>query len=158
MQRLAASILALTLAIGFWRPALAWPSEVKHHPTVFDTGQAAEGLYIWVDTGNDRVVVRVLGDRQYRVSFRLRYGAIYNLRTEGFDQNDQARYSQDRDRLDVKLAGSDVLEGFDFMSVGNRIEIDCERGDGDDCDRDEIFLGDDGEHPDDLPFTINRKD
>jgi hypothetical protein len=158
MRRLAASFIAFTLALGLWQPALAWPSEVKYHPNVFDTGEAPEGLYLWVNTDENRVVVRVLGEREYRLRFRLRYGVIYNLRTEGFDQNDQAKYSQDRDQLSVKLYGSDVLEGFDFMSQGNRIEIDCEKADGDDCDRDEIFLGEDGEHPDELPFTINRKD
>ena len=158
MQRFAASLVALLIALGFGPTALAWPSEVKHSPSALESGEAEEGRYIWVNPGQDRVVVRVVGDRQYRLSFRLRWGAIYNLRTEGLDQNDEAKYSKHRDQLSVKLSGSDVPEGLDFMTEGNRVEIDCEDADGDDCSLEEIFLGDQGDHPDKLPFTINRKD
>lgn len=151
----AALALLGTLTVG--QPAWAWPSELEGTPAVFSTPDVAEGLYLWV-TDSDRLLVRVQGDRRYRLTFHLRYGRFYDLRTTGLDQNDRVEYNQDHTTIYVDISGSDVPEGLGFATEGNRIEVTCRTGTGETCSSDEIRFGVDGDHPDDVPFTVSRKD
>ena len=158
MLRVTATLFALlVLAAAPASIARAWPSYVEGSPNALSYTDPDEGVYIWVND-NDRVLVRVYGDREYRLSFSLRYGEISGVREEGLDANDHHEFSEDRGQLFAVINGSDVPEGLGFTPQGNRVEIDCETDDGSDCELDEIFLGEDGDHPDELPFQISRKD
>jgi hypothetical protein len=115
-----------------------------------------DGVYLWVDQ-RDRVQVRVMGDRTYRLTFSLQYGEIDVTRTYGLDLNDHLKQDETKGMLFADIAGSNVPEGVRFSIGGNRLTVNC-KTDSRDCPLDTIFLGDQGANPGKLPFMMNRKD
>src|SRR5688572_1750026 len=101
---LAPMVAAASLLIA--SEALAWPGRVEDQPSNLESTEAAHGVYFWTND-DERLSVRVVGDRQYNMTFRLHYGEFSDLEEIGIDQNDTIERTEDKGTMVVKIAGSD---------------------------------------------------
>ena len=132
-----------------------WPLYVQGRPAGLDNGDT-NGWYVWHDDQGFHVRTTTPADKDHVFIGVFETGGQFtDVDKVRFEQADDLRLTDGGHKLTVKFHTHDGVDGVNFRVTGDRLSLKLSEN-GDLVPRSRIFVGADGDHPEDNPFIIHR--
>jgi hypothetical protein len=132
-----------------------WPAFVQGRPTGLDAGDTG-GVYLWHDGSGWHLRVTHKGDHKHTFSGVIATNGKLAVRRVADEKADKAGVTGGSHVLWFRFQNYGRIDGVDFRSTcAPSMHIES-RGDGHNLPASRVFLGHNGTHPANVPFTIGR--
>ena len=147
------ALTGLAIIVG---AAFAWNGHVDGKPVAFEAG-GTDGYYLWHnDDGFHLRTTDSAGVFEYSGVLRTN-GTFTNLKLVKAEADDRADLLDGGKVIQFRFKTAEGIDGLDVQVVGaSRIHVLLDRN-GKHVDPANIFLGENGVHPDNNPFWLNDR-
>lgn len=136
-------------------PALAWSDRLEGKPENLEAGGDL-GFYFWHDEQGLHLRTTGPGERHHFTAEIHTPGEVRNVRLVRLEGDDGFLIRDGGHTLDLRFETWDGIDGVDFTIEGGRHMTIVMKRDGERIDTEEIYLGEDGQHPARNPFFEPR--
>lgn len=147
-------ILVLTL-LACSSYAFAWSPRVEGKPDMFRPGEI-KGYFIWHNENGLHIWTTTRG-REHVFSGVIRTdGRFIDIKGQRLEHDDFYRVDNDRNRISFRDTTDGGIDGLNFkVANGSHVHFDLYM-DGHKIDPQEIYIGNEGWHPEYSDFTLHR--